>query len=547
MSESPAQKPVLKLTTTVEVESEVHGRLRFRKWMAKDSAGIRRLAREALEPREFAERLLSQQSLHPVLTPEDLKGWHDAELTDIGVKWWQGVEEGMTSRVAVDSLEALQAAVRQRNHEYSQRMNVLSREVGALNFRIPELDSMTRLTREMARQKSILDFTGQSTIQKVLQQAEFARPFTAMADKLQMSGFAAADRLAHASIQERVREARLLSIPAASEMSRLAAGVHPVLGYANEAHRLAQEMSARFRTFETALDSSRMRGVLESLDSSAYKRYLPDATKLESVVSLFRTSWVDRLTPDASIAGIARMTALTAAAHSRSPFDLSSVATLREALGDWRTVKMPWRLLPDSNLRENFYLEQGFDSKLIQLPEPAFSRALESVGLIRGPVVPVEADFEEVDEEELLRQRMRQVYDLLFRFERKLRAYIDRVMTEQYGPDWERHRCHGNGKIFDLWVMKREKAIESGYEAERLIHYADFTEYPDLITRTDNWDEVFNKVFGRKESIRESFHRLGPVRLCTMHARPITKTEVMLATAEITRLFIAIGESADDD
>jgi Swt1-like HEPN len=77
--------------------------------------------------------------------------------------------------------------------------------------------------------------------------------------------------------------------------------------------------------------------------------------------------------------------------------------------------------------------------------------------------------------------------------------------------------------------------------------YADFTEYANLITKADNWKGVFQMAFDRPESVRESFHRLGPVRLCTMHARPITKTELMLASAEITRLLIAIGDGTDAD
>jgi hypothetical protein len=330
-------------------------------------------------------------------------------------------------------------------------------------------------------------------------------------------------------------------------LSRLAAESSPLFGLGRQTEELARQMNERFRGFESILDSNRIRDVLRSLDSSAYSGFLPDFKALESVASGFRTAWIDRITPETSIMGIARMTALTAAASATNPFDLSSVTTLRAALGDWRDVTMPWRFLPDTNLREQFYIERGFDTSLIQLPESAFTRALENVGLVRHPMAPSDVDFEEVDEEELLRQRMSQVYKLLFRFERALRDYIDRMMTHNCGTDWERHRCHGNGKIYQLWIQKRDKAIQSGVKPERLIQYADFTEYADLITRTDNWDEVFKKVFGRPESVRESFFRLGPVRLCTMHARPITKTELMLATAEITRLLIAIGETEEED
>jgi hypothetical protein len=42
---------------------------------------------------------------------------------------------------------------------------------------------------------------------------------------------------------------------------------------------------------------------------------------------------------------------------------------------------------------------------------------------------------------------------------------------------------------------------------------------------------------------RESFRPLGPFRLCIMHARPITKAELMLASAENTHPLIAIGDT----
>jgi len=546
MSDSPVAKAVVKWTTTIDIESDTHGSFRFRKCMLKDSTRIRHLCNEDLEPREFAERLIAQQAVEPVLTQEELKGWTDAELTGVAIKWWQAVEERRPSPTAVDSLEDIRTAVRQRNDEHTQSMRSLSVGMSNLNVRMPEMNTMERLARDLAKQSSVLDFGGQSAIQKMLHRAELAQPYSTIADKLQAIHFANPDRFAFASIQERMREAQLLSIPGVSELSRRAAEYSPMFGLAKQAEELARQMNERFRGFESILDSTRMRDVLRSLDSSAYSRFLPDVKALESVVSGLRTAWIDRITPETSIMGIARMAALTAAASAANPFDLSSVTALREALGDWRDVTMPWRFLTDTNLREQFYVERGFDTSLIQLPEPAFTRALENVGLVRRPLAPIE-DFEEVDEEELLRQRMAQVYKLLFRLERALRDYIDRVMTQQCGSDWERHRCHGNGKIYQLWIQKRDKAIQGGVKPERLIQYADFTEYADLITRSDNWDQVFKNVFGRPESVRESFFRLAPVRLCTMHARPITKTELMLATAEITRLLIAIGESQEED
>lgn len=197
-------------------------------------------------------------------------------------------------------------------------------------------------------------------------------------------------------------------------------------------------------------------------------------------------------------------------------------------------------------LRERFYLDHGFDRNLIQLPEPALSQALVRAGLVRPPASPPVED-QPADEEAMLEQRMNRAYALFLRFERKLREFIDAQMSAKCGTGWERHRCHGNGKIYQGWVAKRDAEVSDGVKPQKLIHYIDFREYADLITKADNWREVFKDIFQREENVREAFARLGPVRVCTMHARAITKTEFTLAAAEITRRLIAIGVSIDEE
>ena len=69
-----------------------------------------------------------------------------------------------------------------------------------------------------------------------------------------------------------------------------------------------------------------------------------------------------------------------------------------------------------------------------------------------------------------------------------------------------------------------------------LIAYADFTDYVLVICKADNWREVFEGHFDRPESVRESFQRLHPIRLDTMHARPIGQDDELLLYVEVKRL-----------
>lgn len=82
--------------------------------------------------------------------------------------------------------------------------------------------------------------------------------------------------------------------------------------------------------------------------------------------------------------------------------------------------------------------------------------------------------------------------------------------------------------------------MKDGCPEEPLINYADFTEYKAIIERRDNWSAVFKSVFGRPEDIRESFQRMFPVRIATMHARLITSDDELLLLVETRRILRAI-------
>jgi hypothetical protein len=90
------------------------------------------------------------------------------------------------------------------------------------------------------------------------------------------------------------------------------------------------------------------------------------------------------------------------------------------------------------------------------------------------------------------------------------------------------------------WREKKQKAMDSGEKEGPLLAYADFTDYVPIITRKDNWEKVFKPIFQRSEFVRESFQRLYPIRICTMHARMITQDDELYLHVEIKRILRAI-------
>jgi hypothetical protein len=90
--------------------------------------------------------------------------------------------------------------------------------------------------------------------------------------------------------------------------------------------------------------------------------------------------------------------------------------------------------------------------------------------------------------------------------------------------------------VYDQWQEKKQAAEKGGAQVRPLIAYADFTDYERVICKGDNWRELFGAFFQRPETVRESFQRLYPIRLDTMHARPITQDDELLLYVETRRL-----------
>nr|WP_274519529.1 Swt1 family HEPN domain-containing protein [Nitrospira moscoviensis] len=125
---------------------------------------------------------------------------------------------------------------------------------------------------------------------------------------------------------------------------------------------------------------------------------------------------------------------------------------------------------------------------------------------------------------------MAESYDLLSDFERDLRDFIHDVMFEVFGTGWEKSRLPSG--MYGKWAEKRQKARASGESSERLIDYADFTDYVSIISQNNNWNEVFRSQFGRLQFVQESLYRLQPVRVCTMHSRILTREMWLILQTE---------------
>ena len=147
----------------------------------------------------------------------------------------------------------------------------------------------------------------------------------------------------------------------------------------------------------------------------------------------------------------------------------------------------------------------------------------------------------EQDDEDGAFGRNNAAHDRLQRFESLVREFIDRQMTTTIGENWIKRRVPGDMR--QQWRDKQQKARDEAESEHPMIAYADFTDYVKVILQNDNWDQVFKPFFRRKTLVQESFQRLYPIRLCTMHARIITQDDELYLLTETQILLKAMGTS----
>ena len=281
--------------------------------------------------------------------------------------------------------------------------------------------------------------------------------------------------------------------------------------------------------------------------SNLHRQHLPDIVQ---AMAAMKSPWVDALEVSHSIRGFAEMQTIGYALKTLPSFNSEFTDLLRMDLGDWRDpITWPVQVFADPVARTAFYVERGLNTELTDFPEDAFHESLDLAGISHEPPTLVEIYgspilFTGGSEDEAAFTRTNKAHDWLLRLETQLRQFIDQRMTEVYGPDWAKHRLPSG--LYEKWMEKKKTAEDRGGRQWPLIAYADFTEYSLVICRSDNWKEVFAPFFGRPESVRESFQRLQPIRICTMHARPISQDDQLYLYVEAHRLMKALVTGKTD-
>ena len=272
-------------------------------------------------------------------------------------------------------------------------------------------------------------------------------------------------------------------------------------------------------------------------------RYSLQLPGFQALLKSIKSPWLDEANKMGSMNGLAGLYGIGSALKLSPPFDLKLTEKLRLDLGDWR-AEIAWPTDMATNLfaRTSLYEQQGLNPDLAEFPYPAFHEITGEAGL-RVPDVSAAVGYDlqwsESDETEQDDDfdRTNRAYGLLHRFESQLRKFIQERMEAKFGTNWIKQRVPG--KMREKWLDKQRR--DTGNLNWPAIAYADFTDYVTIITRNDNWRELFEPTFVNKDSVQESFRRLHPMRVTTMHARLITEDDELYMHVEMKRILTAIG------
>lgn len=292
-------------------------------------------------------------------------------------------------------------------------------------------------------------------------------------------------------------------------------------------------------------ETERMLEVLHSSQLGVIQdRFITELINVQDAMLAMQTPWLDSTRLVNSIRGFTELQAIGSAFMTAPAFGDEFAEALRADLGDWRDPITNWsqEIGRSADIRHSLYVERGLNTDLTEFPDDAFDESLSIAGIaVESKIIVVgygqlTSQYSDSDENQAL-VRTNAAHDGLQRLELQLRKFIDQSLTTIAGSNWPKHRLP-NG-VYEKWKVR--KSNDNGHALDwPLVAYADFTEYVDIICRTDNWKEAFEPVFQRKESVRESFQRMFPIRLAIAHARPICNADALYFYVEVKRMLEAM-------
>jgi hypothetical protein len=234
-----------------------------------------------------------------------------------------------------------------------------------------------------------------------------------------------------------------------------------------------------------------------------------------------------------SAVGFAKLAHLSEAANYTAPYSQPVRELFEAELGNSRAGG-------DENtaeMRDEAAIAAGLRPELIAFPSSNFPSIVIAAGFkLLLPTISVPQAIESADSSAAYEAGN---FDLLYSVEQRLRDSVESKLLGIVGPAWVRRRVPE--AVRGRWQQRQSEERELRRTVYGLIQYADFAGLADVITRADNWNEVFQHIFLNKDDFRMSLARLNPIRRAIAHCRPLGRADVLTLVAEGARILSALG------
>lgn len=125
--------------------------------------------------------------------------------------------------------------------------------------------------------------------------------------------------------------------------------------------------------------------------------------------------------------------------------------------------------------------------------------------------------------------------------EQRLRVFIAEKMEAKYGPKWFSQRTPPT--LSSKAKGARAAALKAGETETRIVAFTDIGDLEGVVTRTDNWGEVFENIFRNRETFKQHMNALNTWRRPTAHSRKVDAVMLLELICACWRLI----EHIDDD
>lgn len=136
------------------------------------------------------------------------------------------------------------------------------------------------------------------------------------------------------------------------------------------------------------------------------------------------------------------------------------------------------------------------------------------------------------------------VYCLLYCIEVGVRELIIEEMTRHFRGRWWKQRLPSDVK--QKYQNARDTEQRTPWTQlvpHHPLYYVDFPDLQKIIARQDNWKDVFEDVFGRRDIVSSTLRELEPIRNKIAHNRKATPKDLEVVKGSMAKVAQAVGQS----